>query len=346
MTEEISLRDVALAVRMGQKSIARELLHRRLKSHGNCVQSLLMSAALAERVSDAADLLNRALELDPANPLALRALESLRFYGRTGEPGATHETLRESHDDAQRAEPARIARCLICGYAARFDARAQCSVCGCVQRYECLGLVREPGVDEELVEQAVERLKEEAASGSSESVLRNLTLALLNLGRSAEALPHLESLLHRDPMNPDLRRLVEGLGKQPLVLVAGESAASLRTVSSLLSGHGYRVLAARDGCQVFQWLAEGQRPEAFVLECGVPGMNGFDICRELRKTPAFRHAPVIMISRGNLDNLKVRQAGVDEVIATTLLASSLKDVVRNRILRQRASGASFAASAA
>lgn len=349
MPEEISLHEVVLAIKGGQKGIARELLHRRLKTAPQCVQSLLMAAALAERVPDATDLLNRVLVLDPSNEQAVRTLGMLRLMNTAGPQAqpAPPKPAKTTQTTLRSAAAAKIFKCPICKYSARFDSKAVCSVCGCVQRYECLGLVRQPGVDEKLVSEAVDRLREDLTLRQNQFALRYLSVALLNLGRTTEALTYLRRLLAHDPTNGDVRRLVEDIARQNLVMVVDDSATIRRVVSAMLSEHGYRVLAAFDAFQALEWIHEGHRPEAFLLDYEMPGMNGFQLCREVRKNAAFKHTPVIMISGNILDRMKAKLAGADELVKKPFTAEGLVEVIRRRTARQtEAPAGALAASAA
>src|SRR5438093_486025 len=51
----------------------------------------------------------------------------------------------------------------------------------------------------------------------------------------------------------------------------------------------YRVLAAVDGLEALQ-LAHQHQPDMYALDVGMPGMNGIDVCRQLRAGPSSRRS--------------------------------------------------------
>ena len=55
----------------------------------------------------------------------------------------------------------------------------------------------------------------------------------------------------------------------------------------------YRVLAAVDGLEALQ-LAHQHQPDMYVLDVGMPGMNGIDVCRQLRAEQVI--APILILT--------------------------------------------------
>ena len=88
------------------------------------------------------------------------------------------------------------------------------------------------------------------------------------------------------------------------------------TLLELLSGHlqmaGYRVLTAADGPSGLRSAAETQ-PDLVVLDVMMPGMDGWEVCEQLR---AKSRVPVIMLTaKGEeLDKLRGFRLGVDDYV--------------------------------
>ena len=49
---------------------------------------------------------------------------------------------------------------------------------------------------------------------------------------------------------------------------------------------GHQPSLAHDGLEALE-AAKTQQPDVIMLDIGLPGMNGYDVCRELRKDPRF-----------------------------------------------------------
>ncbi len=79
------------------------------------------------------------------------------------------------------------------------------------------------------------------------------------------------------------------------VLVADDSAVALMLLSRRLTGAGYRVVTASDGIEAAQQ-AYREAPDLIVLDITMPRMNGYQVCRLLKRDPTVAHIPVIILS--------------------------------------------------
>ena len=79
------------------------------------------------------------------------------------------------------------------------------------------------------------------------------------------------------------------------VLVVDDLAESAQTMQMLLQMEGYDVRIATEGMAALK-LAEEFRPDAVLLDIGLPGMNGFEVALRLRKQPSSSHALMIALT--------------------------------------------------
>lgn len=100
------------------------------------------------------------------------------------------------------------------------------------------------------------------------------------------------------------------------ILVVEDTPASLRLLTSLLSKAGYRVREAPDG-ELALWSARAQPPELILLDVRMPGMDGYEVCRQLKAQALLRDVPVIFLSAfGDTDDkLRGFAAGAVDFIA-------------------------------
>jgi diguanylate cyclase (GGDEF)-like protein len=101
----------------------------------------------------------------------------------------------------------------------------------------------------------------------------------------------------------------------PKVLVVDDQYDNVRLLAYELLDHGYEVLTAFNGPQALE-MARSSRPDVILLDEMMPGMNGVEVCRELKKDAALRPIPVIMISARELDEDVIRglDAGASDYI--------------------------------
>lgn len=118
---------------------------------------------------------------------------------------------------------------------------------------------------------------------------------------------------------PDLasseRRVKErrGAAAGTRVLIIDDSSTIVALLRRMLRQNGLETLEAGDAEKGIE-IATGERPELIFLDIVLPGMNGFAALRHLRKDPATKDIPIIMIS-GNeqaTEEFYVHRIGADD----------------------------------
>ena len=77
------------------------------------------------------------------------------------------------------------------------------------------------------------------------------------------------------------------------ILVAEDEANIREALADLLESEGYGVRAAADGAEALAEYGK-KRPDLLLLDVNMPKMNGFDVCREIRRTDA--RLPIVMLT--------------------------------------------------
>jgi two-component system, OmpR family, phosphate regulon response regulator PhoB len=128
----------------------------------------------------------------------------------------------------------------------------------------------------------------------------------------------------------------EGLSSlpRPLVLVVEDEAAIATMLRYNLEKQGYRVSEASDGQEALTRIQE-QQPDIVLLDWMLPLMSGIEVCRQIRRKPATRDLPVIMVTARTEDQDAVRglNTGADDYITKPFNIDSL--LARMRALLRR-----------
>jgi DNA-binding response OmpR family regulator len=90
------------------------------------------------------------------------------------------------------------------------------------------------------------------------------------------------------------------------VLVVDDDENARFLIGTVLQQAGYRVTPAADGEAGLALIRE-QSPDLVVLDVQLPGMDGYAVCRELRREPRGRDVLVLMMS-GHEDEESLRRA--------------------------------------
>jgi CheY-like chemotaxis protein len=72
-----------------------------------------------------------------------------------------------------------------------------------------------------------------------------------------------------------------------------------RKLQQLLEREGWSVLQAENGREALDRIAQ-QRPELILLDLMMPVMDGFEFSLELRRNPAWRNIPVVVLTAKDL----------------------------------------------
>lgn len=80
------------------------------------------------------------------------------------------------------------------------------------------------------------------------------------------------------------------------ILIVDDSATILMSMSSILSKAGFKVEKAANAEESLKKLKGGVRPDLIITDLNMPGMNGTEMIREIRKMPAFKFKPILMLT--------------------------------------------------
>lgn len=100
------------------------------------------------------------------------------------------------------------------------------------------------------------------------------------------------------------------------VLVADDTESVRMLFQKLLTAEGYQVTCAEDGIAALE-AVRLQRPDVIVLDVGMPGLDGVEVCRQLKTDPATRLTPIVLVTgRSELpDRIKGIEAGADDFLS-------------------------------
>jgi adenylate cyclase len=115
----------------------------------------------------------------------------------------------------------------------------------------------------------------------------------------------------------------------PRILVVDDTPANVRLLEAVLGPRGYEMLSAGSGPEALEAVTR-DRPDLVLLDIVMPGMDGYEVCRQLRATPASAVLPVVMITAsGNEEKLRALEAGADDFIAKPFDQAELLARVRS-----------------
>jgi two-component system sensor histidine kinase/response regulator len=103
--------------------------------------------------------------------------------------------------------------------------------------------------------------------------------------------------------------------KRSCILIVDDTRENLRLLSEILSLYGYDARPVTNGPDALR-LAETELPDLILLDVTMPGMSGFEVCRELKARPAVADIPVVFLTASTEISDKVQgfsSGGVDYI---------------------------------
>ena len=85
------------------------------------------------------------------------------------------------------------------------------------------------------------------------------------------------------------------------ILVVEDSPTYLRKIADFLQGLGYEVITAIDGEEALE-KAVRENPSLIVLDVILPKKNGFQVCRQLKTSPATQNIKILMMTSKSQDS--------------------------------------------
>ncbi len=82
---------------------------------------------------------------------------------------------------------------------------------------------------------------------------------------------------------------------QPDILIIEDNEQNMYLLTFLLEKNGYSVIQAEDGICGLE-AANAHKPRVIILDIQLPGMNGYEVARRLKKSTVLAHIPLIAVT--------------------------------------------------
>lgn len=97
------------------------------------------------------------------------------------------------------------------------------------------------------------------------------------------------------------------------ILLVEDNEMNLDMLSRRLQRRNFHVVAATDGLQALA-MAQSEHPDLILMDLSLPGLDGWEATRRLKRDPATQHIPVIALTANAMaqDEEKAREAGCND----------------------------------
>ena len=311
-----TLGDAVLAVRAGQRETARAILDVILQYEPANQQALLWRAGVAANAEDSVRFLQTLLRIDPSNQQAKESLNALR--ARISKKRPPVEAV---------SEKVWKRNCEVCD-AEILAAQGKCPRCGCIDSLTNLKEIVDNNLkDESLVLEVRRYWEDKLRKGGTAEIHYQLGILGMNTLRNSEALYHFEEASRLGNNFPSVERAIQTLRGQKLILAVDDSRTVLNTLRPMIVRNGMRFIEAVDGEDGLNSFRRNL-PDLVVLDFQMPGMDGLETCRQIRKERLKNNAPIIMLSGKLLDKLRAKMAGANDYLGKPFEEATLVRMIQ------------------
>ena len=122
------------------------------------------------------------------------------------------------------------------------------------------------------------------------------------------------------------------------ILVIEDDPATSRLVDYSLRHEGYQVITAANGLEGIR-KAHNESPDLVILDVMLPGMDGFEICHQLRSEPDTAQLPILMFSAKaqEIDRDTGLKVGADDYLAKPAAPADIVDRVQKLLAKKTSS---------
>ena len=120
------------------------------------------------------------------------------------------------------------------------------------------------------------------------------------------------------------------------ILIIDNTAENIQTLSAALT-EKYKVTAAKSGEEALKILSGGELPDLILLDVVMPGLDGYEVCRVLKRDPLTKRIPVILLTaKGReIDKRLGYEVGASDYVVKPFSPSQLIDKVNSYLYSKK-----------
>lgn len=131
------------------------------------------------------------------------------------------------------------------------------------------------------------------------------------------------SSINEEPVNIEewgIRQVTQ----EPKIVCIDDDVTIGKTVEYILQEHGYKVTTLSNSLEALSLVFQ-IKPDLILCDIAMPELDGYEICAMLRKSTAFRLAPIVMLTGmdGFIDRVRARMVGATDYLTKPFGESEL-----------------------
>ena len=114
------------------------------------------------------------------------------------------------------------------------------------------------------------------------------------------------------------------------IMLVDDSATVLLSISGILAKAGFKVVTANSAEDGQKKLAAGTKPDLLITDLNMPGMNGIEFIKEVRKLAPYRFMPILFQTTESQQSkrLEAKAAGASGWLVKPVTATDLLNTIK------------------
>lgn len=110
------------------------------------------------------------------------------------------------------------------------------------------------------------------------------------------------------------------------ILIVDDQVLNLKVLMEALEPLGYNVIAVKNGYEAIEQISKPNKIDLVVLDLMMPGLSGYEVCQEIRKTYTLPELPILMVTAaiGSQDKVAAFEAGANDFLPKPFDLAELK----------------------
>ena len=122
------------------------------------------------------------------------------------------------------------------------------------------------------------------------------------------------------------------LNKRPIVLVVDNDEDMLFIIQHTLLDAGFDPIFSPNGINLMKIIIE-RKPDLVLMDISMDGLNGADLCREIKANPATAEMPVVMYSGNTNIQIVMKECGADGFLTKPFETGKLRKVLLDLLIQ-------------